>query len=107
MDLEENITYEVPDQLIRIAAYWESTRTCVNMKVLPDMLERTGITWKYYANADAWMNALQAVNTCVSARCGTRSNRPRRSSRTSRRASSRPFPGSSRRRAIRTSTRVR
>ena len=35
MDLEENITDEVPDQLIRIAAYWESTRTCVDMKVLP------------------------------------------------------------------------
>ena len=61
MELEENITDEVPDQLIRIAAYWESTRTCVNMKVLPDLLERNGISWKYYANADAWMNALQAV----------------------------------------------
>jgi phospholipase C len=61
MDLEENITDEVPDQLIRIAAYWESTRTCVDMKVLPDMLERKGISWKYYANADTWMNGLQAV----------------------------------------------
>jgi phospholipase C len=61
MALEEDITSEVPDQLIRIAAYWESTRTCINMKVLPDQLEEAGITWKYYANADSWMNALQAV----------------------------------------------
>jgi phospholipase C len=61
MALEEDITSEVPDQLIRIAAYWESTRTCINMKVLPDKLERNGISWKYYANADSWMNALQAV----------------------------------------------
>ena len=61
MALEEDITSEVPDQLIRIAAYWESTRTCINMKVLPDQLERAGITWRYYANADSWMNALQAV----------------------------------------------
>ncbi len=61
MELEENITDEVPDQLIRIAAYWESTRTCFNIKVLPDLLEREGISWRYYANADSWMNALQAV----------------------------------------------
>jgi len=61
MALEDDITSEVPDQLIRIAAYWESTRTCINMKVLPDKLEKEGISWKYYANADSWMNALQAV----------------------------------------------
>jgi phospholipase C len=61
MALEEDITSEVPDQLIRIAAYWESTRTCINIKVLPDKLEKKGISWKYYANADSWMNALQAV----------------------------------------------
>jgi phospholipase C len=61
MALEEDITSEVPDQLIRIAAYWETTRTCLNMKVLPDQLEKHGISWKYYANADSWMNALQAV----------------------------------------------
>ena len=61
MKLEEDVTSEVPDQLIRIAAYWETTRTCVDMKVLPDELEKHGISWKYYANADAWMNALQAV----------------------------------------------
>jgi phospholipase C len=61
MELEENITDEVPDQLIRIASYWESTRSCIDIKVLPDMLERKGISWKYYANADSWMNALQAV----------------------------------------------
>ena len=42
MALEEDITSEVPDQLIRIAAYWESTRTCINIKVLPDQLEKAG-----------------------------------------------------------------
>ena len=61
MTLEENITDEVPAQLVRIAAYWESTRTCVNIPVLPDLLERNDISWKYYANADQWMNALQAI----------------------------------------------
>jgi phospholipase C len=61
MRLERDITAEVPDQLIRIAAYWESTPTCIDIEVLPDLLEREGISWKYYANADQWMNALQAV----------------------------------------------
>jgi phospholipase C len=61
MRLERDITAEVPDQLIRIAAYWESTPTCIDIEVLPDLLEREGISWKYYANADSWMNALQAV----------------------------------------------
>ncbi|HVD71343.1 MAG TPA: alkaline phosphatase family protein [Actinomycetota bacterium] len=60
MALEKNITAD-PGQLLKIAAYWEQTRTCVNIPVLPDELEDAGISWKYYANADAWMNALQAV----------------------------------------------
>ena len=60
MRLEENITAG-PSQLLKIAAYWESTRTCINIPVLPDQLEQDGIPWKYYANADQWMNALQAI----------------------------------------------
>jgi phospholipase C len=61
MTLEDEITAEIPDQLVRIAQYWEDTRTCFNIKVLPDMLEREGISWKYYANPDQWMNGLQAI----------------------------------------------
>jgi phospholipase C len=62
MHLEDNITAGgPPGQLLKIASYWESTRTCVNIKVLPDELEEHHISWKYYANADQWMNALQAV----------------------------------------------
>jgi phospholipase C len=60
MALEKNITAD-PGQLLKIAAYWEQTRTCINIPVLPDALEDAGISWKYYANPDAWMNALQAV----------------------------------------------
>ena len=61
MQLEEDITSEVPDQLIRIASYWEDTRTCIDIEVLPDLLEKAGISWKYYARPDIWMNALQAI----------------------------------------------
>lgn len=61
MKLQDEITKEVPDQLIRIAQYWEDTRTCFNIKVLPDQLEKEGISWKYYGKPDQWMNGLQAI----------------------------------------------
>ncbi len=60
MKLEDTITAS-PSQLFKIAEYWERTRTCFNIEVLPDQLQREGISWKYYALPDAWMNALQAV----------------------------------------------
>jgi phospholipase C len=60
MRLERNITAR-PGQLLEIAQYWESTRTCINVDVLPDQLEEAGISWKYYALPDKWMNALQAI----------------------------------------------
>ena len=61
MDLEENITKEIPDQLVRIAQYWDSIRTCFDIKTLPDELEAAGISWKYYAETDVWQNALQSI----------------------------------------------
>ena len=61
MKLEDDITAQVPDQLISIANYWEDTRTCFNIKVLPDKLEAAGVSWKYYAKPDVWMNGLQSI----------------------------------------------
>jgi phospholipase C len=61
MRLEERITAEIPDQLIRIADYWVDTRTCFDIKVLPDLLEKAGVSWKYYGKPDQWMNGLQAI----------------------------------------------
>jgi phospholipase C len=55
---------ELPDDpatIFKIAAYWVDTRTCVNIKVLPDELQKAGISWKYYAEPDIWMNAMQAI----------------------------------------------
>ncbi|GIU97965.1 MAG: hypothetical protein KatS3mg013_1768 [Actinomycetota bacterium] len=62
MRLEREITKEIPDQLYRISQYWETTRTCIDIPVLPDLLEEAGVRWKYYANPDVWMNALQAID---------------------------------------------
>ncbi|HEY7477278.1 MAG TPA: alkaline phosphatase family protein [Actinomycetota bacterium] len=60
MHLEDTITAS-PDRLFQIAEYWERTRTCIDIPILPDQLEDAGISWKYYALPDKWMNALQAI----------------------------------------------
>ncbi|MCI0633206.1 MAG: hypothetical protein L0206_04720 [Actinobacteria bacterium] len=44
-----------------LADYWGSIRLCFDIEVLPDQLEDAGISWKYYANENAWMNALQMI----------------------------------------------
>ena len=54
-------TNDFPCIIYKINPFWENIRTCINVKTLPDELEKAGIDWKYYANADQWMNALQAI----------------------------------------------
>ena len=60
MRLEKNITAD-PGQLLKIAAYWESTRTCINIPVLPDQLEDAAASaGSTTPTPMQWMNALQA-----------------------------------------------
>jgi hypothetical protein len=40
---------------------WEDFRVCFDIRVLPDLLERAGVSWKYYVTENAWNNALQAI----------------------------------------------
>ena len=61
MKLEDHPTNRWPTQIDRIEKYWERTRTCFNIKVLPDELTKAGVSWNYYANKDQWMNGLQAI----------------------------------------------
>jgi phospholipase C len=61
LDLEDGITKEIPEQLERIQTYWDQTISCFDIEVLPDQLERAGVSWRYYANPDQFMNGLQAV----------------------------------------------
>src|SRR5215211_7271404 len=60
MGLEEHFL-DSPANLFKIAAYWVDTRSCVNIKVLPDELQKANVSWKYYAMPDIWMNAMQAI----------------------------------------------
>jgi phospholipase C len=44
-----------------IVQYWEHVRACFDFEVLPDQLERKGISWHYYADEGSWMNAMLAI----------------------------------------------
>jgi len=57
----ENRFLADPANLFKIAGYWVRTPTCINIKVLPDELQKAHVSWKYYADTDQWMNALQAI----------------------------------------------
>jgi phospholipase C len=60
MFMEENITKD-PAYIDRIRSMWRRYRLCFDMRILPDLLERSDVSWKYYATANAWNNALQAI----------------------------------------------
>jgi phospholipase C len=61
MQLEDEVTSFYGDRMKAIQSYWESIRACFDIKVLPDVLEANGISWKYYALENRWMNALQSI----------------------------------------------
>ncbi|HET8526661.1 MAG TPA: alkaline phosphatase family protein [Actinomycetota bacterium] len=44
-----------------IADNWGRIRLCFDIPVLPDQLEKEGISWKYYATENAWMNVMQMI----------------------------------------------
>ena len=60
LELERDITSN-GSNTYDLAEYWGSIRLCFDIEVLPDQLEGAGISWKYYANENAWMNALQMI----------------------------------------------
>jgi phospholipase C len=60
LELERRITQN-GSNVYDIGDYWGSIRLCFDIDVLPDQLEREGISWKYYANENAWMNVMQMI----------------------------------------------
>jgi phospholipase C len=58
---EENVQAGYPNKVYKIAAFWQQYRLCFNMKILPDELNKAGISWKYYADPDNFQNVMQAV----------------------------------------------
>ncbi|HEX6331789.1 MAG TPA: alkaline phosphatase family protein [Actinomycetota bacterium] len=60
LELEREINAN-GENTYELGRYWDQIRLCFNIPVLPDQLEEAGISWKYYANENAWMNALQMI----------------------------------------------
>ncbi len=60
LQLEREITAN-GSNTYELGKFWNQTRLCFDIPVLPDQLEEAGISWKYYANENAWMNALQMI----------------------------------------------
>ena len=60
MRLEREITQNASNTY-DLADFWGQIRLCFDIEVLPDQLEDAGISWRYYANENAWMNALQMI----------------------------------------------
>jgi phospholipase C len=60
LELEREITAN-GSNAYDLGEYWSQIRLCFDIPVLPDQLEEEGISWKYYANENAWMNALQMI----------------------------------------------
>jgi phospholipase C len=44
----------------KVESYWESVTPCFDFKVLPDLLEDAGVSWRYYGNA-GYYSALLAI----------------------------------------------
>jgi phospholipase C len=61
MELEERPLAHHPELIHEIQRFWETVRTCLSIRTLPDELEEAGISWKYYSSTQRWQNALQAV----------------------------------------------
>ena len=55
LDLEELADMDA------IEDFWEDIHPCFDFKVLPDLLNEAGVTWRYYANDGDWRNALHAI----------------------------------------------
>jgi phospholipase C len=60
LDIEMNITVG-GENWYRLGEFWEEIRLCFDMEVLPDQLDEAGVSWKYYATENAWMNVLQMI----------------------------------------------
>ena len=59
---EDHIQHRYPTNVYKISRYWNTHfRLCFNIKILPDELNKAGISWKYYADPNNFQNAMQAI----------------------------------------------
>jgi phospholipase C len=61
---EEDTAYrleEEPDVIELARRFWRESWPCVDVKVLPDLLESRGISWRYYKGTNAWVDPLRWI----------------------------------------------
>jgi phospholipase C len=61
MEMEEQPLGDQPGLIAKIRAFWETVRTCLDVRTVPDELEEAGISWGYYSGKNRWQNALQGI----------------------------------------------
>ena len=61
---QENRTVMNAEETVELGAigpFWEQVHPCFGWKVLPDLLNEVGVSWRYYADDHSWFKALQAI----------------------------------------------
>jgi phospholipase C len=61
---EEDIAYELeeePDIVELARRFWIEAWPCFDVKVLPDLLEERGISWRYYKGKNRWIDPLRWI----------------------------------------------
>ena len=52
---------EIPAIIPLTTRFWTERWPCIDVEVLPDLLEERGISWKYYQGGDTHMQALRGI----------------------------------------------
>ena len=60
-ELKQVMAAEEAADTDRIGDFWEEVRACFNFKTMPDMLNKHGISWRYYDEDGSWYNAILAI----------------------------------------------
>src|SRR5205085_1393338 len=55
MVAEDNFNKNFGLTIFKISQYWQHISTCINVRTLPDELQKAGVSWDYYAGVDQWM----------------------------------------------------
>jgi phospholipase C len=56
---------ERPDVETLVQDYWVERWPCIDITILPDLLERAGISWRYYRGDNKWIQPMEMIRHVV------------------------------------------
>jgi phospholipase C len=65
---EEQLVYELeerPDVERIVEEYWVERWPCIDIKILPDLLEEASVSWKYYRGDNYWIQPMKMIRHVV------------------------------------------